>query len=506
MIRISPVGRIWFGGTAVVVAAAVVLQAVLSADGQPYSVFDTAGERLANLLAYFTILSNVLVGLTFGILAVRAEASSRLLRVLHLDAVLGITVTGIVYNLVLAPLDDPTGAAWLANLLLHMVVPAMAVLGWLLFGPRGAVDTPTVLLSTIYPLAWLAFTLTRGALVDWSPFPAWYPYPFVDVGALGYARVALNCVVIAVLFLGLAFGARALDRFLVRRFHPDAVAAVRPRGRAVVTAATAPEAATATTDGRPALRVGVQLQPQHADYGRIRDAVAEAEEAGVDIVFNWDHFFPLRGAADGKHFECWTMLGAWAEATSRVEIGALVTCNGYRNPELLADMARTVDHISGGRLILGIGAGWFRRDFDEYGYDFGTAGSRLAGLADALPRIRSRWERLNPPPTRDIPILVGGGGEKKTLRCTAEYADIWHGFGDAETIAHKSRVLDAHCADVGRDPRSIVRSAGVQAAPDAVADDLLAAGVGLFTIGVGGPRYDLGLLKDWIAWRDERRG
>jgi len=252
------------------------------------------------------------------------------------------------------------------------------------------------------------------------------------------------------------------------------------------------------------VRIGVQLQPQHADYADIRRAVAAAEEAGVDAVFNWDHFYPLYGEPDGKHFECWTMLAAWAEATERVEIGALVTCNSYRNPELLADMARTVDHIGGGRLILGIGAGWFERDYDEYGYEFGTPGSRLADLAEALPRIESRWSKLSPAPTRKIPVLIGGGGEKKTLRYTARHADIWHGFGDADTIRRKNGILDEWCATEGRDPAQIERSTAVEGSPDELGDALLDAGSSFFTVGLNGPDYDLTKLTDWLAFRDDR--
>lgn len=256
------------------------------------------------------------------------------------------------------------------------------------------------------------------------------------------------------------------------------------------------------------IRIAVQLQPQHADYDQIRRAVARAEEMGVDAVFNWDHFFPLSGPPDGEHFECWTMLAAWAEATERVEIGALVTPISYRNPDLLADMARTVDHVSNGRLILGLGAGWFERDYDEYGYEFGTPGSRLADLRSALPRIESRLRHLNPPPTRNIPIMIGGGGEKKTLRYTAESADIWHGWGSPEVIARKNRILDDHCAAVGRDPADIERSSGggihrLEASPDG--DGLAGVGVTLFTLGVDGrTNYDLAPLADWLAWRDER--
>jgi probable F420-dependent oxidoreductase len=238
---------------------------------------------------------------------------------------------------------------------------------------------------------------------------------------------------------------------------------------------------------------------------------------GVDIAFNWDHFFPLYGDPDGAHYECWTMLGAWAEQTSRIEIGALVTCNSYRNTELLADMARTVDNISDGRLILGIGSGWKDKDYDEYGYDFGTVGSRLDDLAAAMPRITSRLAKLNPAPVRDIPILIGGQGVKKTLKMVAQYADMWHGFTTAETYPAKAAVLDAHCADIGRDPSTIERSAGVEdnsgvlrgEALDALlanAQGLVDLGVSLLTVGVNGPDYDLTAAEALCRWRDERAG
>ncbi len=258
--------------------------------------------------------------------------------------------------------------------------------------------------------------------------------------------------------------------------------------------------------GARPVRIGLQLQPMHADYSDIRRAVARAEEIGVDVVFNWDHFFPLRGESEGKHFECWTMLGAWAEATESVEIGALVTCNSYRKPELLADMARTVDNISAGRLILGIGSGWFEKDYEEYGYEFGTAGQRLDALAESMPRIEQRLDRLNPAPTRHIPVLIGGGGERKTLRIVAQHADIWHGFGGVDELIHKHDVLDDWCRRVGRDPAEIERSAGVgRGDPAEVGPAILGAGTRLLTVGVGGPAFDLGRLADWVAWRDEVR-
>ena len=268
---------------------------------------------------------------------------------------------------------------------------------------------------------------------------------------------------------------------------------------------------TTAAASRP-IRIGLQLQPQHATYAQLRDAVSRAEDLGVDIVYNWDHFYPLNGDPDGAHFECWTLLAAWAEQTTRVQLAPLVTCNSYRNPDLLADMARTVDHVSDGRLILGIGSGWFERDYDAYGYEFGTAGSRLDDLAESMPRIKARWAALNPPPTRDIPVLIGGGGERKTLRIVAQHADIWHTFATGEELAHKASVLRDHCAAVGRDPAEIEMSVGVGGrgrdgrqpeAPEVEGTPLLELGATTFTMGISGPDYPMEHVEPWLRWRDE---
>lgn len=253
------------------------------------------------------------------------------------------------------------------------------------------------------------------------------------------------------------------------------------------------------------MKIAAHLHPQHASYAQIREAAIQAEEMGIDVIYNWDHFYPLYGEPDGKHFEAWTMLASWAEVTSKVEIGCLVTCNSYRNPELLADMARTVDHISNGRLVLGIGSGWFERDYDEFGYEFGTVGSRLNDLRDALPRIEERMGKLNPAPVRKIPVLIGGGGEKKTLQYTARHADVWH-FWWSDEWEHKSSVLDEWCAKVGRNPGDISRSVGVDTDKvddwDALFNGLAAANVHEVTIGTGGPAYDMTAMQRFIDWRD----
>lgn len=230
-------------------------------------------------------------------------------------------------------------------------------------------------------------------------------------------------------------------------------------------------------------KVGVQLHPQHTTMETLVGAARRAEDLGCDSLWTWDHFFPLYGDQDDDHFEGWITLTAMALATETITVGHLVLCNSYRNPELVADMARTLEHAAGaGRVVLGLGAGWFERDYDEYGYEFGEAIGRLRDLEAALPRYKSRLAALTPAPQGDIPILIGGGGEKVTLRIVAEHADAWNLVGgDHEVFAHKNGILDQHCADVGRDPTTIERTAligaenldHVEAFLDAGADHLM---------------------------------
>ena len=169
-----------------------------------------------------------------------------------------------------------------------------------------------------------------------------------------------------------------------------------------------------------------------------------------------------------------------------MKIGALVFCNSYRNPQLLANIHSTIDHLSGGRVILGIGAGWFERDYDEYGYEFGTAPDRLRALRRDLPLIEERLGKLNPPPVGEIPIMIGGAGEKVTLKLVAKHAKLWHTFADPETYAHKSQVLAGHCASVGRDPNEIERVIGSRDPILDHAEALVDAGVTELTVGVNG--------------------
>jgi probable F420-dependent oxidoreductase len=257
------------------------------------------------------------------------------------------------------------------------------------------------------------------------------------------------------------------------------------------------------------IRVAAQLHPQHGSYAGLRTAVLQAEELGYDIAYTWDHFFPLYGAPDGPHFECWSLLAAWAEATSRIELGPLVACNSYRNPDLLADIARTVDHVSGGRVILGVGSGWFDRDYDEYGYEFGTAGGRLRALAAALPRIHRRLARLDPPPVRTMPLLIAGGGERVTLRLVAQYADSWHaGFPERpDELEPKVAALRRFCDEIGRDPAEIEWGLGVE--PEDLdrflerdAPALVEMGFSQFTLGFNGPDWPVDGGAPWLRWRD----
>lgn len=254
------------------------------------------------------------------------------------------------------------------------------------------------------------------------------------------------------------------------------------------------------------MRVGVQLAPQHTTYAAFARAVQEVEALGVDTIWNWDHFFPpFEYPQKGDHFEAWTLLAAMATLTTRAEIGCLVTCNSYRNPALLAGMARTVDHISGGRLILGLGAGWFKEEYREFGYEFGSPGERLQALEKSLIVIKERWAKDLPHPIRSpIPILLGGGGERVTLRLTAKYADMWNSGAGVDVYRHKSAILDDWCRRVGRDPSEIERTLNIYQDPDpAVYDDYAAAGVRHIILNLGSP-WDLSRVEKLVQWRNSR--
>ncbi len=264
----------------------------------------------------------------------------------------------------------------------------------------------------------------------------------------------------------------------------------------------------ATVRSRHPIKVSAQVGLQLGTFKDQRAAWIGADELGVDVIFNWDHFFPSIPGADptGSNLEAYMLLGSMAEVTHQAQIGSLVTCNSYRNPNLLADMARTLDHISGGRFVLGIGSGWMERDYNEYGYELGTAGSRLRDLARDLPIIEDRLGKVNPGPVNGhIPLLIGGSGEKVTLRLVAQHADIWHGGGSLEVIAHKLSVLDDWCAKVGRDPSEIECAIELKQDQEADIEAYIALGISHFVVNHIGPEYDLGRLRDVIRWRDERR-
>ncbi len=201
--------RIWFAVTALVAFAGLVVQTVVSvtADGSA----DTVAGRVFTMLCYFTIQSNIIVCATHTLLARDPSRSGPVFRAFRLAGIIGIAVTGVVYHTVLRGLYDMTGLAHVADLLLHTATPVLAVLGWLLFGPRGLVDVRTAGHALLFPTLYLVFTLARG------PFADFYPYPFLDVRLHGYGAVLLNSLAVAALFLALAFGALALDRLLSAR-------------------------------------------------------------------------------------------------------------------------------------------------------------------------------------------------------------------------------------------------------------------------------------------------
>ncbi|GHO71066.1 LLM class F420-dependent oxidoreductase [Ktedonobacter sp. SOSP1-52] len=236
-----------------------------------------------------------------------------------------------------------------------------------------------------------------------------------------------------------------------------------------------------------ALKFGVSLpQGWTMDLAGIKDPVEAyetmtrvaqiADETGFDSVWLVDHFHTIPRPSQEVTFECWTSTAALARDTKRVRIGQMVTCNGYRNPAILAKMASTVDVLSHGRLNFGIGAGWYEHEYRAYGYEYPDAPERLRMLREAVQVIKNMWTQeeavfegkyyqvrgaINQPKgvqKPHIPLLIGGGGEKVTLKLVAQYGDACNVGGDIATIKHKFDVIKDHCANVGRDYESIHRT------------------------------------------------
>ncbi|MGH8925533.1 MAG: LLM class flavin-dependent oxidoreductase [Acidimicrobiia bacterium] len=224
-------------------------------------------------------------------------------------------------------------------------------------------------------------------------------------------------------------------------------------------------------------RFGVLLWSQGSDWPRFEEAARTVEGLGYDHLWTWDHLYAIFGDPYQPIFEGWVAIAALAKVTARIQIGLLVGANTFRNPALVAKLATSVDHVSGGRAILGLGGAWFELEHEAFGIDFGKSpGARLAWLDEAVGIVRRllageevthrgeryRFEalRIIPGPLGPLPLMIGGGGERKTLRTVAKYADMWNGFGNPEITAHKIRVLRKHCEEVGRDPAEIELTVG----------------------------------------------
>ena len=232
------------------------------------------------------------------------------------------------------------------------------------------------------------------------------------------------------------------------------------------------------TDTHHTVKLGMLAWGQYTDWPALREAGVRADALGYDDLWTWDHLYPIVGNHEGPMYEGWLTLAAWAEATSRARLGLMVGANTFRNPAVVAKMATTLDHISGGRAVLGIGGAWFETEHRAYGIEFGgSPGERLRWLEEAAKIMRGmlRGEtpsgerfytthevRNDPPPVQaKLPLLIGGGGEKKTLRIVARYADACNVGGGFDNVKRKDEILRQHCADVGRDEAEIERTVGM---------------------------------------------